>query len=303
VLAAIVARGFRLGAAQYATILTPTIAAAAVAYLAGHAVRAVRLSVLVGREAPLKRLITLHGLTAGLSMILPWKLSEAVRVGELAANLQSLPRALATVWIERAFDFAAAMALLALASAMGLAAHAEVRPLALLWAIFVIASLFVFWVLPENLRQLKLMVLVRYRGAVATRLLQTLNGAEAISRAGNSIVRAHPASLAMLTLAIWVCELTALMLATGGGVTEAIPGLLDVLSAAPGGAIFAATDFAVELNAAGAAGASALRAYQTAIVLPTLALGAACGGAYLALARLARRKRELETPLMLRGIG
>lgn len=267
---------------------TVTIAAAAFSYLVSHGFRAIRLCVLLGdRSTPLKRIVTLHGLTAGLGMLLPWKGSEAVRVGELSSLLGSMPRALATVWIERAFDLASAMLLFLFITLLDGRARPSFLPLVAVWAAFIILSIFIFRVLPENIVRLKLFVLGRYEGLTATRLLRFLQGAEAISVSGREAVRERTGSLAILTLAIWFAELLTYALAMDTSIIQAMSGVLDVISAVPGGTIVATSAFVPTVSQPELGGAS-LHTYLAVIVLTALALGATSGSLYLYLTRKAR---------------
>jgi len=222
-------------------------------------------------------------------MLLPWKLSEVVRVSELAATLKSLPRAIAIVWIERAFDIASAVALFALAGEFAGKAHA-LAPLAALWFIFVAASLFLFWVMPENVQRLKLFVLKRYSSALAVRLLKALNAVQAISSAGQEAVRRHAGTVAALTLTVWIFELLAFALATGAlDITSAAGGLLNVLATVPEGAVFTDSSLQAYVSQPPIGSMSGLMNYQGVIVLTGLILGGLFGLAYLSLARMDRR--------------
>lgn len=277
-LIAVLARATPLTQTAGAIAITPALLLAAAAYTAAHGLRAIRLALFVGdRTMPLKRIVSMHMLTAGLGMILPWKLSELVRIKELASITNSTARAIAIVVIERGFDFAVAIVLFGLFSSAALASG---RALFLVWSGAVVLAFVLFWVMPENLPRLKLFILQRYQGVTAFRLLQAARLFERLGNAGHRALRRDTASAVLLTMCIWLLELATLALAIGTtSIRIAADRLFDVLAAVPGGAVHFVRSVA-----------GPDQPYQILITVTALALGSSLGLAYVAFARADRAR-------------
>lgn len=224
---------FALGADRTLALL-----GAAVAYAANHALRALRLAVLV--HEPMMRLrsvLRVHLLTAGTALLTPFRLGDLVRVRVVGVFVGSGSRGLVVVWLERALDVAVVAALL-LVSRGGTSMELW-SPLLLLSAAFVVVTVALVTVVPENLHAVSL-YLVRRRGRGGLRLLRTLERSLLVLAEAPGVLRRKTVTLVLLTVLVWSAELITLALAVpalAGGPSQLAAGLLTLLSELASGAV------------------------------------------------------------------
>jgi len=177
-------------------------------YGLAHALRAVRLGVLLGAGRA-RRLLGLYFYTAACSAVIPFKLGELVRINEIAWWSGSYWRGLLIVWIERVFDVVAigGMALFIL----GTGAQEPKDIGLLLWAIggFVFLTVLFFFIVPEQLCGLNLHVMRSYRGRKAVHILRMLDSCYQLFDQVRPLLAGKLVTLSLLTLFIWGAELLA----------------------------------------------------------------------------------------------
>lgn len=294
-----VARPSALGLMTPSVADLPLLLCAVVVYALNHALRALRLAVLV--HGPLMRVrsvLRLHLLSAGTGLFTPFPLGDLVRARLVGIFVASPSRGLVVVWLERALDVAAIVALL-LVSRVGSGAVQLWSPLLLLSAGFVIVTVALVTVVPENLHAVSLH-LVRQRGAGGLRLLGALERTLLVLAEAPNVLRRKTLTLVLLTVLIWSAELLTLALvlpALADTPQQLATGLLTVLSELASGAVAVAPGSAGELAAgSGTQGAGAL--YRCVVILSLLAAGAVAGTVvFRARARTLGRTVERRTPV------
>lgn len=178
-------------------------------YCISHVLRAVRLGVLI-HAGQLRRLLTLYVYTAACSALIPFKLGELVRINELAWWTRSYWKGLLIVWIERGFDVAAVGTLALVTLTMGGQTPDEIK--ILLWIIvsFVLFTVLIFFVVPEQLRSLNLHVIKSYKGRKAVNILRMLDSSYLLFEQARPMVSGKLITLSLLTVFIWSAEVLAL---------------------------------------------------------------------------------------------
>ncbi|WP_223124324.1 MULTISPECIES: lysylphosphatidylglycerol synthase domain-containing protein [Achromobacter] len=212
-----------------------------VLYLASHVVRMARLWLLIG-GGRLRELLRLYWYTTAVSLAMPFKTGELIRILEIGWSTKGPRFGLVVVWVERAFD----AALLSLA-AIGLAySSQDARPLLLpligVLLLFVALSLIFLWVVPENLPRINLHIMRLYSGRRAVRLMRSIAYMKTFAEDARRILRGRMATFAILTLLIWTFELFAIASVMAPDfpaitgftelLTKLVPGLSQVESSA-----------------------------------------------------------------------
>lgn len=178
-------------------------------YLASHAVRMVRLWLLIG-GGRLRELLRLYWYTTAVSLAMPFKSGELIRILEIGWSTKGVRFGMVVVWVERAFD----AALLAVV-AIGLAYSAQyARPFLLpfigVMLLFLALSLIFLWAVPENLSRINLHIMRVYSGRRAVQLLRGVGYLKTFSGDARKILQGRVLTFAILTLLIWTFELFAI---------------------------------------------------------------------------------------------
>lgn len=177
------------------------------AYLGAHLLRALRLAIIAGgHEVSLRRLTSVHFATAGVSLLLPFKLGELYRIFEISLVAGGLRRAVQTVWMERAFDVAALVVMMLVVAVAPAGAAAVFAPLSAAAALFIALTVITFVVLPGNLRTLSLFVIRRYRSERAVTALRTLDGVLRFVESGRQLLRNKQGMVGAVSAFIWALE-------------------------------------------------------------------------------------------------
>jgi hypothetical protein len=213
---------------------TPVLAP--VVYMVGHGLRSLRLALLIGGwRIGLRLIVSFHFMTAAVGLALPLKLGEVYRVVELSNLSSSLVRAVVIVWWERVFDILAIVVILSVVvihtSSAGLQEFVGIAGLALT---FLMATALTFFVMPDNLRRLSVLIIRRYDSSRTVPVLRMIDLIRHAIQEAPHIVSAKIATLTVLTVLIWACETTCFAIvlsALGGALTVAPDALLSFLSA------------------------------------------------------------------------
>jgi hypothetical protein len=257
-----------------------TFLLAAALYLASHAFRVLRIALLIGSwQVGLRTVASFHFFTSGVSLAFPLKLGEIYRVIELSYLVGSAVRALMIVWWERAFDVVAILIILLFGIVTaGDGPHPQYYAIAAIASVFVIGTLLVFLVLPDNLRRLSVLIIRRHDSPRSVPLLRGLSVARQAIQEAPALVRNKIASLLTLTALIWALEIACFVVlapAIVDSVGAALDGILTFLSAlTQGETILSDLD-----GNASALGAWTLR-YLSATQVPLVIIGFGSGLIY-----------------------
>lgn len=206
---------------------------AAATYILSHIMRIARLALLSGdARLSLRSLAQTHLFTAGVSLITPFKLGEAYRMAELSILTGSPVRGVVLVWLERVFDVVVILALLIVASIwqpQAIASYAGVLGLSLL---FVLATLVLVVLVPDNLRRIGSYIIRRYDQAWTVRILWLITELRGIISRMSQMLHGRQLSLLVFTIVIWTLEglSFSLLVSEGQNLLRPFAGLLSFLS-------------------------------------------------------------------------
>ncbi len=181
-------------------------------YLVAHAVRALRLYVLLyDSRHRLRSIAAAHFYAAGVSILIPWKLGEIYRMAVINRVISDAPRAIMAVWIERFYDILALVLIFcALAAAAPIGGWTMLAGFFLMALAFLFASFFLFLVLPENLNQLKRHLILKHNSQRTLLVLRACDRLHGLLLAASALWRRRWATVSWLSLAIWSIEMTIL---------------------------------------------------------------------------------------------
>jgi len=263
------------------------LAAGIVVYSLSHVLRVLRLALLLRDPGlRLRRVLQVHVMTAGLSLVLPFKLGEAVRVREVGVVAGSLRTGLLAVWLERTLD-AAVLAVLVAVSAVAFPSSLDLlTPFLVLMSAFVAVTLVLITVVPENIRALMLHLVRRPFGERSVTALRLLRATLSTLEQAPSLLRGRAMTLLVLSALIWAAEIAVVSLtvpAAGAALSELSTSLLALLSGVSSGATPLMSSAADGLeDALRAFGQTPdVAAYRLCIVLPLLVGAPAAAAAYL----------------------
>jgi hypothetical protein len=192
------------------------VALAGLIYFASHIVRIARLALIASDARLSLRLLTrVHLFTSGVGLALPFKLGDAYRAGELALATGSAVRGISLVYVERLFDVAVILLLLAIAVGFGLADSSAYGPVLIASLIFVSFTALVLVLVPDNLRRISSYVIRRYDQEWTVVLLRRITEIRGVLANTAAMLNGRYGSLFVLTALIWVLEAMALAVLLG----------------------------------------------------------------------------------------
>jgi hypothetical protein len=189
--------------------LLPLVIGAAL-YLLGHCLRVARLALLLAdSRIGLRNLTAFHFWASATALLIPFKAGDLVRAAALSSLTGSLRSGVAFVWMERLFDATILIPLLAVVTI----STPEVLPgfLGLLigTGAFVLLSMAILVLAPDNLRRIGTLVFQRYNGANSVAVLRMLKAARVYLLQISEQLTGRTLLLLTYTLFIWVFELAA----------------------------------------------------------------------------------------------
>lgn len=213
-------------------VIAPSALPAAVGsialYMAAHVVRALRLGVLIDDDrVGVRSMFIAHTFAAGVSLLIPFKLGELYRVIEIdrvirnaseppTGGWQPAARALLMVWIERVLDLVTLAAALVMAIAMRSSGAPGLwsgfSPALLLAGAVVLATLAIFFVLPDNIESVKLYIIRRYNAPWTVGLVRTFSAVYDAIGQTPAVLERRGVTLIFLTLIVWALEVAGLSL-------------------------------------------------------------------------------------------
>jgi Lysylphosphatidylglycerol synthase TM region len=258
-------------------------------YIIGHSFRSLRLALLIGGwRVGLRLIVSFHFMTAAVSLAVPLKLGEIYRVAELSKILGSLVSAIETIWWERLFDILAIVIIMFVA--LFGASQAEWQQfvgVGVLAVIFIAVTALAFFVLPDNLRRLSVLIIRRYDSRRSVAVLRYIERIRRAIQGAPRMVKGKIASIAALTMLIWASELTCFAIvlrALGESLLAAPDALLSFLSVLTRGYTLLGA-----LNGEPALSNSAIVLYLAATQIPLVFIGI--------IATLYYMRRQIKRPL------
>jgi len=223
------------GDLDFASLGFGAVALTIVLYLASHGLRIVRLALLIGGwRVGFRTVVAFHLMTAAVGLIAPLKLGELYRVAELGNLVGSFVRGVMIAWWERAFDVAAILIILAVALAnTPPETHGMFYGVAAIAGAFVLLTALIFFVAPENLRRVAVLIIRRYDHRWTVPVLQGIDALRRAIRQAPAMIDKKIASLLTLTALIWALEIacfTIMLPAFAESLGLAAEGLLSFLS-------------------------------------------------------------------------
>jgi hypothetical protein len=264
-------------------VLSRSLLLAGVIYLSSHALRILRLALLIGGwRVGFRAIAGFHLMTAAVSLVAPLKLGEVYRAVELSNLVGGLIRAVMIVWWERAFDISLIflILLLALARSSG-AVPDEFSGVVAISVAFIAVTALIFFVLPDNLRRASVLIIRRYDDKRTVPVLRVIDAVRRAINEAPQLVHAKVAALATLTALIWICEIACFAIvlsALGGTLASAPDALLSFLSAITRGQTLLS---ALDGHPAGILSAGLL-AYLAATQVPLALIGLGAAVVYVA---------------------
>jgi hypothetical protein len=260
---------------------------AVVVYALSHFLRFVRLALLIHTPAlRVRRVLQVHLYTAGLSVLLPFKLGEIIRIREVGVVARSWQKGILAVWLERAFD-AAVLIVLVLVTIIAVDDSLSlVTPILVVVSVFVALTVILMTVAPENIRELMLHLVRRPYGERTVPVLRVLRGVLAALEEAPRMVRGRFGTLLVLSAAIWLAEVVAVAIALPGLGTEVSrisSAMLSLLASLSSGAtpIMSASGDRMSDALADAGLSPDVDLYRLVLVLPVLIAATAAAAAYL----------------------
>jgi hypothetical protein len=177
------------------------------AYLFSHVLRGLRIAVLMGRQDySLWKLMYLQFYTNAINLIFPFKFGEVYRIVEFNKLIHDKKKLVLTIVTEKTIDLLIlfSWALLAIV----LLGQNIVALKTVLWVIssLIAFSLIIFFVLPENIRTVNLVIAKRYNSKWVIRLLaMTTNISHVIANIKHTL-RMNASTIVLLTFLIWIFE-------------------------------------------------------------------------------------------------
>ena len=209
------------------------LAASAALYLASHFVRVARLALITAdTRVSLRSLASVHLFTAAVSLAVPFKLGDLYRVIELSALVGGATRGVTLVFVERACDVGLILLLLVAALSFGPAAAGAYGPVLAASLLFVLVTLLVVVLLPDNLRRFGSYVIRRYDRPWSVEVLRRISELRTIIAATAKMLSGRYPSLFAFTFVIWALEASSLtiVLATYAADFHPLGALITFLS-------------------------------------------------------------------------
>lgn len=289
-------RGLGLGSRASVTLV-----AAAAVYAVGHLLRGLRLAVLLNDPVVgVRRIFAAHILTSGLSLLLPFRLGDLVRMRVTGALVGSTARGVVAIVLERCLDVGVILGISVVAASAG-GSSRLFTPLLVVSGVFVVATVAAVTVVPKYLDAISLYLVRRPAAPGGARLVAGMERVMRILDEAPRLIRRRTPTLVALTAMVWLAELVALRLAVpvlADSLVRLTGALASFLSSLSSGSVALLPDALTEaLSRApqlGSVQAADLRAYRLVLVVPLLWASVAAGGAIrsalVGAGRPARRK-------------
>lgn len=204
-----------------------TLIGACSLYILAHLLRALRLVVMIQDDrVGLRDTFSAHFVAAGASLLIPFKLGELFRVAEVSRLLRSPLRAALLVWSERVLDLVAITGAMLFALVFRRDLFESAALGVMLTMAVVAGTLVAFYVMPEHLEGVKLLLIRRYTAPWSLGAVKVVDASQRLLLHAPDALRRKPATLVTLTVVIWTLEIASLALflpraAEGAGALQA----------------------------------------------------------------------------------
>jgi hypothetical protein len=188
------------------------IAAALVAYLASHLLRAVRLALLIDDETvSLRALVAAQLYANGPSLALPFKLGELYRLLVFNTTVRNGLKTAVAIVTERILDFCVIFLALITLLASRRPALSHGAYFATLGTLFLLSVVVLLCILPENIETLQIYILRRHNTSLAVLVLTQLQRVQTYIREGKRLLSRKVATISLLSASIWALEIAAVL--------------------------------------------------------------------------------------------
>jgi hypothetical protein len=194
-----------------ATLNWEIIGAAAAVYLVSHGLRAVRLYViLLEFEHSIFRIIGLYATLAVVNMVVAFKLGEIFRLTEFTHRLRSVRLAVVAIATERFFDAATLLWLLLYGFVINPGLASRTTLLIIILSTVVIFGMLAYRGLPGFAHYLQFIAATRSGGRRGLDALRFANWLDRLREDLSRLLRGRAVVLAVISFAIWACEIVAM---------------------------------------------------------------------------------------------
>ena len=176
-------------------------------YLFSHFLRSLRIAVMLGRQNySLTNLIAKQYYTNGINLIFPFKLGEFYRILEFNKLVGDYNTSLITVIAERSIDFLILFSGLFLSLLFLNYQLIQLEYTIIIGCIFIFSVLFIYYVLPENIKAFNLFIAKRYNGKWVISVLSKTSRLYHIILNLKDILSKRYSTVIALSLLIWGSE-------------------------------------------------------------------------------------------------
>ncbi len=258
---------------------------AAAIYSLGHLLRGLRLAVLLNDPVVgVRRVLTAHLFTSGLSLLLPFKLGDLIRMRVMGVLVGSATRGVVAIVLERSLDVGVVLGIAIVAAATATGTAQLLTPLLVVSSAFVVATIAAVTVVPDYLKAMSLYLVRRPAVPGGVRLVAGLERVMIVLDEAPRLLRRRTPTLVLLTGLVWSAELVALRLAVpvlADNLIRLAGVLASFLSSLSSGSI-ALLPGSLERALTGVPllqvlHSSQLRVYRTVLVVPLLWASASAG--------------------------
>ncbi len=191
------------------------VAISCFAYFFSHFLRSLRIAILLGRQDfSMISLISKQFYTNAVNLIVPFKLGEFYRILEFNKLILDPRQTFLTVIAERALDFIFLFAGLFISLYYSHYGIFDFKFTITIGVVFIVSVLFIYYVLPENIRSLNLFLAKRYSKNWVVNVLATNYKVHTAIENIKHIISEKPSTIFMLTLLIWLCEVFGFLFVT-----------------------------------------------------------------------------------------
>lgn len=187
---------------------------AAAVYALGHLVRGLRLAILLNDPlAGVRRVMAAHLLTSGLSLLLPFRLGDLVRMRVTGVLVGSTTRGVVAIVLERLLDVGVVLGISIVAAATVSGTAYLLTPLLVLTGLFVVATIAAVTVVPDYLQAMSLYLVRRPSVPGGARLVASMERVMIVLEEAPRLMQRRTPTLVVLTALVWLAEFVALRLA------------------------------------------------------------------------------------------
>ena len=178
-------------------------------YLMSHAVRVIRLAVIINQDdVSLRKLFKAQYLTNGINLVIPFKLGEVYRVVEYNKIIKDPMKSTLVILSERVIDFIVIFSFLIFTLHEFKKLPTEMNFLMVSGVCFIIVTLFVYFILPENLTSVMIFIVKKYNSSFSVKILKLMENIYSMINNIKKLFRRKMTTIILLSLLIWGCELS-----------------------------------------------------------------------------------------------